>query len=102
MLGYTISTICTSAMTESANKLDQQIAAAEAKLARLRERSRKLENGQKFVLGGLLYSAALHQPEIRRWLLAEAGKVVTRPADAKRLAPLLAQLAAIDAKPAKP
>lgn len=37
--------------------LEQQIAEAEAKLARLRNQSRQLENGQKIILGGMLLAA---------------------------------------------
>lgn len=78
-----------------AQTLEQKIAEAEARLARLRDQSRKLENGQKVVLGGLLLNAARHQPQIRKWLLDEAAKTVTRDADKARLAPLLAELAAM-------
>ncbi len=74
-----------------ATTIDQQIAAAEAKLARLREKSRSAENGQKFVLGGMLLAAVRTDANMRRWFLAEAAKV-TRPADVKRLAPLVAEL----------
>ena len=38
--------------------LEQQIAEAEARLARLRTQSRQLENGQKIILGGMLLAAA--------------------------------------------
>jgi len=47
------------------------------------------------VLGGLLLNAARHQPRIRKWLLDEAANTVTRDADKARLAPLLAELAAM-------
>jgi len=70
----------------------QKIAQKEAELARLRQQSRKLENGQKIILGGLLINAAKADPNIRAWLLNEASKV-NREADRKRLAPLLADLA---------
>ena len=62
-------------------------------IARLKEKNRALENGQKIILGGLLLNAARHQPLIRKWLLDEAAKVVTRDVDKKRLAPLLHELA---------
>lgn len=75
--------------------LKQQMAEAEAKLARLREKSRQLENGQKIILGGLLLNAAKNDARIREWLLKEAAKAVTREADKKRLAPLLDELAAL-------
>lgn len=72
--------------------LDQKIAATEAKLARLRQKSRALENGQKIILGGMLINAAKKDPQIRRWLLKEAQISVSRQVDKNRLAPLLAEL----------
>src|SRR4051794_38539606 len=74
--------------------LEQQIAEAEAKLARLRTQSRQLENGQKIILGGMLLAAARHDPKIRGWVIKEAGKAVTREIDKKRLEPLLDELKA--------
>ena len=75
------------------NTIEQQIAAAEAKLARLREKSRAAENGQKYVLGGMLLNAVRNDPAMRKWFLAEAAKL-SRPADQKRIAPLVAELGA--------
>jgi hypothetical protein len=79
--------------------LEQQIAETEAKLARLRDQSRKLENGQKIILGGMLLAAARYDPKIRGWVIKEADKAVTRDIDRKRLQPLLDELKAMgDAK----
>lgn len=75
-----------------AQTIAQQIAEAEAALARLREQSRELENGQKIILGGMLLSAARKNEKIRKWLIDEATSSVKRPADVKRLAPLLDEL----------
>lgn len=72
--------------------IDQKIAQHEAAIARLRTKSRALENGQKIILGGLLLNAARQDPGIRQWLLAQADQVVTRDVDRKRLAPLFAEL----------
>ena len=83
-----------------AHNLDQKIAEAEAKLARLREESRKKENGQKILLGGMLINAARKNPKIRQWLLDEAEKSITRDIDKKRLEPLLDTLREIpESKP---
>lgn len=41
-----------------AQTLEQKIAEAEAKLARLRKQTRELENGQKVILGGMLLAEA--------------------------------------------
>ncbi len=72
-----------------AHSLHQKIAEAEARLARLREQSRKMENGQKIILGGMLINAARKNPKIRQWLLDEAEKSINRDVDKKRLEPLL-------------
>ena len=72
--------------------LEQQIAEAEARLARLRTQSRQLENGQKIILGGMLLAAARHDPKIRAWVIKESAKAVTRDIDKKRLQPLLEEL----------
>lgn len=75
--------------------IEQQIAAKEAELARLRNKRRELETGQKIILGGMLLKAARNDARIRDWVLKEAAKTVTRPADQKRLQPLLDELAAM-------
>jgi hypothetical protein len=72
--------------------IEQQIAQAEAELARLRERKRAEENGQKIILGGMLLASARHDAKIAAWLIKEAEKAVTRDIDKKRLAPLLEEL----------
>ncbi len=79
-----------------AQTLDQKIAEAEAKLARLRKQNRELENGQKIILGGMLLAEARKEPRIRKWLIDTATKEVTRDADKKRLLPLLDELAALE------
>lgn len=75
--------------------IEQQIAEAEARLARLRTQSRQLENGQKIILGGMVLAAARHDPRIRSWVIKEADKAVTRDIDKKRLQPLLDELLAM-------
>ena len=72
--------------------LEQQIARKEDELARLRKKSRDLENGQKIILGGMLIRAAREDAKIRAWLLAEVDQSITREADKKRLTPLLDSL----------
>ena len=78
-----------------AQTIEQKIAEAEAKLARLRQQSRALENGQKIILGGMLLAEARKEPRIRQGLIDKAGELVTRDVDRKRLEPLLAELAAL-------
>lgn len=75
-----------------AQTIEQKIAEAEAKLNRLRQQSRQLENGQKIILGGLLLAEARKDQRIRQWLIETAGKSITRDVDKKRLEPLLVEL----------
>ena len=70
----------------------QQIATLEAKIARLREKDRALENGQKIILGGMILSSARSNPKTGQWLLEEIEKSVTREIDKTRLAPLVEEL----------
>jgi hypothetical protein len=76
--------------------IEQQIAGAEARLARLRTQSRQLENGQKIILGGMLLAAARHDAKMSAWVIQEAEKAVTRDVDKRRLQPLLDELKAMD------
>ncbi len=78
-----------------AQTIDQKIAEAEAKLARLRQQSRALENGQKIILGGMLLAEARKEPRIRQWLIDKSNELIARDVDRKRLEPLLAELAAL-------
>ena len=82
--------------------IEQQIAEAEARLARLRTQSRQLENSQKIILGGMLLAAARHDPKMRAWVIKEAEKAVTRDIDQKRLQPLLEELKAMGDQKAEP
>ena len=75
-----------------AQTIEQKIATKEAELARLRLRSRQLENGQKIILGGMLLQAARSDAAMRAWVIREAGQAVTRDVDKKRLEPLLDEL----------
>lgn len=83
-----------------ARTLDQKIAEAEARLARLRKQERSLENGQKILLGGMLLNAARRDPKMRDWLLEESVRSISREADQKRLKPLLDELQTAKDKPA--
>ena len=78
-----------------AQTIDQKIVETEAKLARLRQQSRALENGQKIILGGMLLAEARKEPRIRQWLIDKSNELITRDVDRKRLEPLLAELAAL-------
>ena len=80
--------------------IEQKIAQKEAELARLRNQSRALENGQKIILGGMLLAEARKDAKIRQWLLSMVQATVKRDVDQRRLAPLIDELAALD-KPAE-
>lgn len=71
--------------------LNQKIADAEARLARLRLETRKRDTGRMIVLGGILFSAAERDPTIRTWLLKQVDADKLRKVDAERLAPLIAK-----------
>lgn len=75
--------------------LEQKLADVNAKIARLQHQDRKLDAGQKIVLGGMLLNAARQNEGVRKWLLQEAGRSITREVDKKRLAPLLEELSAL-------
>ena len=70
----------------------QQIATLEAKIARLREKDRALENGQKIILGGMLLTSARSTPKIAKWVIDEVAKNVKRQIDLDRLQPLIDEL----------
>lgn len=76
--------------------IEQKIAQKEAELARLRNQSRALENGQKIILGGMLLAEARKDAKIRQWLLSMAQATVKRDVDQRRIAPLIDELAALD------
>jgi hypothetical protein len=78
-----------------AQTIEQKIAQKEAELARLRTQSRKLETGQKIVLGGMLLNAARRDSKMREWLLREVEESIKREVDQKRLAPVLEELQAL-------
>lgn len=81
-----------------ARTIDQQIAEAEAKLARLRTRAKATETRRKIIVGAIVTSEALKDPKIARWMAATLRKNATREVDQKELTGLLADL---DAKAAE-
>ncbi|XSX31366.1 mobilization protein (plasmid) [Escherichia coli] len=72
--------------------LEQKIADAEARLQRLKAKSRSLDTAQKVIVGAALL-AKVRKPEevqLRAWLLQ-----VTRQADVTRILPLINELEAL-------
>ena len=81
-----------------ARSIDQQIAEAQARLARLRTRAKATETRRKIIVGAIVTSEALKDPKIARWMAATLRKNATREVDQKELIGLLADL---DAKAAE-
>jgi hypothetical protein len=81
-----------------ARTIDQQIAEAQARLARLRTRAKATETRRKIIVGAIVTSEALKDPKIASWMAATLRKNATREVDQKELTGLLADL---DAKAAE-
>lgn len=81
-----------------ARSIDQQIAEAQARLARLKTRAKATETRRKIIVGAIVTSEALKDPKIARWMAATLRKNATREVDQKELTGLLADL---DAKAAE-
>lgn len=71
--------------------IEQKIAQKEAELARLKSQKRKVQTGQKVVIGGAVLKAAKKNPKIAKWLSETLRTEVTREADIKRIEPLLVE-----------
>lgn len=78
----------------------QKIAQLEKKIALLREEDRKLENGQKIIIGGMMLTIARKDPKAAKRLLELLQENVTRDVDKKRLEPLIAELQKVSASEA--
>lgn len=81
-----------------ARTIDQQIAEAQARLARLKTRAKATETRRKIIVGAIVTTEALKDPKIARWMAATLRKNATREVDQKELTGLLAEL---DAKAAE-
>ena len=75
-----------------ARTIDQQIAEAQARLARLRTRAKASETRRKIIVGAIVTTEALKDPRMARWLAATLRKNATRDVDQKEIAGLLADL----------
>ena len=75
-----------------ARTIDQQIAEAQAKLARLKTRQKASETRRKIIVGAIVTTEALKDPKIARWLAATLRRNATRETDQKEVAGLLADL----------
>ena len=78
--------------TRTRRTIDQEIEELEKKLALKRESLRKAETNQKIIIGGMMLALAEHDPAAKKRLVELLEKNVTRPADVKRIDPLLVVL----------
>ena len=78
--------------TKMARTVDQQIAETQAKLARLKTRQKASETRRKIIVGSVVISNALREPEKARALAALLRRVVTRDVDQKELVGLMEEL----------
>ena len=72
--------------------IDQQIAEAEAKVARLKKRAKASETRRKIIVGSVVISNAMQDADTARRLAALLRRNVTRDVDTKELTDLLANL----------
>lgn len=72
--------------------LDQKIAAKEAEIARLKNQARKLETGQKIIIGGMMLAKAKKDSGIAKQLIADLKENVTSATDKKRIEPVIDSL----------
>ncbi|EMU7892278.1 mobilization protein [Shigella sonnei] len=80
--------------------LEQKIAEAEARLQRLKAKSRSLDTAQKVIVGAAML-ARVRRPEEAQ-LRAFLRKEVTRQADVNRIQPLINELEKLPGPPVKP
>lgn len=73
--------------------LEQEIQQLQDKLNRKLDEKRRIDDGQKFVIGGMMLRLAQQDKAVRGSLLDWMNAHITRPADLKRIQPLLDQWA---------
>ena len=72
--------------------IDQQIAEAEAKVARLKKKAKASETRRKIIVGSVVISNAMQDADTARRLAALLRRNVTRNVDKKELTDLLDNL----------
>jgi len=85
-----------------ARTIDQQVAEAQAKLNRLKNRQKASDTRRKIIVGSVAISSALKDPEKARGLAALLRRTVTREVDQKELVGLLGELDGVAAKAERP
>ena len=69
--------------------IDQQIAEAEAKLQRLKKKAKASETRRKIIVGSVVITDALKEPNAARALAALLRRTVTRDVDIKEVSGLI-------------
>lgn len=72
--------------------IEQKIARKQDELNRLKTRQRKLETGQKVIIGGMMLSLAKDDPQIAEQLLNWIDGNITRKTDLDRLEDVITEL----------
>lgn len=72
--------------------IEQKIAQKEDEIARLKEKARKLENGQKIIIGGMMLSLARNDTNVANELLKNINEQVTKKTDLDRLENITGEL----------
>ena len=75
-----------------ARTIDQKIAETQARLARLKSQQKASETRRKIIVGSVVISNALREPDKARALAAMLRRLVTREVDQKELVDLLEEL----------
>ena len=75
-----------------ARTIEQQLAEAEAKVARLKTRQKAQETRRKIIVGAVVIADALRTPESAKRLAAVLRKGVTLDIDQREIASLLDEL----------
>lgn len=78
--------------------IEQKIAKKEAEIARLKDKARKLENGQKIIIGGMMLSLARKDTQRAKTLLEDIKREVTKKTDLDRMKLIIDELEAIISK----
>lgn len=72
--------------------LEQKIAQKQDELARLKEKARRLENGQKIIIGGMMLAMAKDNPTVSKKLLDWINEHIKRKTDLNRLKSVIEEL----------
>lgn len=78
--------------------IEQKIARKQDELNRLKTKQRKLDTGQKVIIGGMMLSLAKDDPQIAEQLLEWIDGNITRKTDLDRLESVIDELTLIRSK----